>query len=132
MPRFSELTSCFRIYVETVNWHYLLVIVHTSFGCVRFNENVMNKPGFVDVYPASRIPRNLQHHFKSVFRFNTGSVEKQSKQMNTGKQKGLRIVTESGNLSSALRWISDEKVSLFFLQLQNISNIHRTKFCDLG
>ncbi|OQU76928.1 probable mitochondrial intermediate peptidase, mitochondrial isoform X2 [Sorghum bicolor] len=70
----------------------------------KFNENVMNKPGFVDVYPASRIPRNMQHIFKSVSRFNT------SKQMNTEKQKGLRIVTESGNLSSALRWISDEEI----------------------
>ncbi|WVZ78856.1 hypothetical protein U9M48_026504 [Paspalum notatum var. saurae] len=67
----------------------------------KFTENVMNKPGSVDVYPASRIPRNMQRHFKSVFRFNTVSVE---------KQKGLRIVTETGNLSLALRCISDEKV----------------------
>ena len=79
--------------------------VYFFFGCARFNENVMNKPGFVDVYPASRIPRNMQRLFKSVSRFNT------SKQMNTERQKGLRIVTESGNLSSALRWISDEEVS---------------------
>ncbi|OEL22139.1 putative mitochondrial intermediate peptidase, mitochondrial [Dichanthelium oligosanthes] len=76
----------------------------------KFSENVMNKPGFVDVYPASRVPRNMQHHFKSVYRFNSGSFEKQSNQMSTGKQKGLRIVTDSGNLSSALRWISDEEV----------------------
>ncbi|KAJ1260491.1 hypothetical protein BS78_10G236400 [Paspalum vaginatum] len=67
----------------------------------KFTENVMNKPGFVDVYPASRIPKNMQRHLKSVFRFNTVSVE---------KQKGLRIETESGNLSLALRCISDEKV----------------------
>jgi mitochondrial intermediate peptidase len=31
--------------------------------------------------------------------------------MNTEKQKDLRIVTESGSLSSTLRWISDEEVS---------------------
>ncbi|PVH47328.1 hypothetical protein PAHAL_4G037600 [Panicum hallii] len=76
----------------------------------KFSENVMNKPGFVDVYPASRVPRNLRHHFKSVYRFNFGSFEKQSNQMSTAKQKGLRIVTDSENLSSALRWISDEEV----------------------
>ncbi|RLM55849.1 putative mitochondrial intermediate peptidase, mitochondrial [Panicum miliaceum] len=76
----------------------------------KFSENVMNKPGFVDVYPASRVPRNLRHHFKSVYRFNCGSFEKQSNQMSTAKQKGLRIVTDSENLSSALRWISDEEV----------------------
>jgi intermediate peptidase len=78
----------------------------------KFSENVMNKPGFVDVYPASRVPRNLRHHFKSVYRFNCGSFEKQSNQMSTAKQKGLRIVTDSENLSSALRWISDEEVSM--------------------
>ncbi|XP_062229626.1 mitochondrial intermediate peptidase, mitochondrial isoform X2 [Phragmites australis] len=71
----------------------------------KFNENVMNKPGFVDLYPASRIPRNMQHHFKPVYRF-----EKQSNQINTARQKGIRIVTDSGNLSSALRCISDEEV----------------------
>ncbi|KAF8687407.1 hypothetical protein HU200_043097 [Digitaria exilis] len=76
----------------------------------KFNENVMNKPGFVDVYPASRIPRNLQLNFKSVYRFSTGSVQKQNNLMNTAKQKGLRIVTDSGNVSSALRWIPDEEV----------------------
>ena len=72
----------------------------------------MDKPGFVDVYPASRVPRNLRHHFKSVYRFNSGSFEKQSNQFSTAKQKGLRIVTDSENLSSALRCISDEEVSM--------------------
>ncbi|CAN6173345.1 unnamed protein product [Urochloa humidicola] len=76
----------------------------------KFSDNVMNKPGFVDVYPASRVPRNMQHHFKSVYRSNFGSFEKQSNQMIAAKQKGLRIVTDLGNLSSALRWISDEEV----------------------
>jgi len=72
----------------------------------------MDKPGFVDVYPASRVPRNMRHHFKSVYRFNSGSFEKQSNQFGNAKQKGLRIVTDSENLSSALRCISDEEVSM--------------------
>ncbi|KAL6873710.1 hypothetical protein ACP4OV_013792 [Aristida adscensionis] len=76
----------------------------------KFSENVVNIPGFVDVYPASKVPRSLHHHFKPVSRFKSGSVEKPSSQMNTAKQKGLRIVTDSEHLSSALRWISDEEV----------------------
>jgi hypothetical protein len=84
----------------------------TFFSCTRFSENVMNKPGFVDVYPASRVPRNMQRHFKSVYQSNSGSFEKQSNWMSTAKKNGLRIVTDSGNLSSALRWISDEEVSV--------------------
>ncbi|GJM97635.1 hypothetical protein PR202_ga14575 [Eleusine coracana subsp. coracana] len=76
----------------------------------KFNENVVNKPGFVDVYPASRVPRNIQHNFKPVYRFKPGSAEKQSNQMDTIRQQGLRIVTDSENLSAVLRSISDEEV----------------------
>jgi hypothetical protein len=84
--------------------------------CFRFSENVVNKPGFVDVYPASQIPRNIQHHFKTVYRFKPGNLE--NDQMDTRKQKGLRIVTDSGNLSAVLRCISDEEVSLFCFNCQ--------------
>uniref|UniRef100_M8AJX7 Mitochondrial intermediate peptidase n=1 Tax=Aegilops tauschii TaxID=37682 RepID=M8AJX7_AEGTA len=75
-----------------------------------FNENVMNKPGFVDIYPASRIPRNIQHNFKPISRFKPRGVEEQSNAMNATRQKGIRIVTDSGSVSSALRWASDEEV----------------------
>ncbi|KAK3134408.1 hypothetical protein QOZ80_6AG0548750 [Eleusine coracana subsp. coracana] len=76
----------------------------------KFNENVVNKPGFVDVYPASRVPRNIQHNFKPIYRFKPGSAEKQSNQMDTTRQQGLRIVTDSENLSAVLRSVSDEEV----------------------
>ncbi|KAF7103632.1 hypothetical protein CFC21_104604 [Triticum aestivum] len=76
----------------------------------KFNENVMNKPGFVDIYPASRIPRNIQHNFKPISRFKPRGVEEQSNAMNATRQKGVRIVTDSGSVSSALRWASDEEV----------------------
>ncbi|BAF20315.1 mitochondrial intermediate peptidase, mitochondrial isoform X1 [Oryza sativa Japonica Group] len=76
----------------------------------KFSENVMNKPGFVDIYPASRIPRNMQRHFKSIHRIKPWGDEEQRNQMDTTKQKGLRIVTDSGTLSTALRWVSDEEI----------------------
>jgi intermediate peptidase len=60
----------------------------------------------------------MQHHFKSVYQSNSGSFENQSNWMSIVKQNGLRIVTDSGNLSLALRWISDEEVS-----------VHRAIFC---
>jgi intermediate peptidase len=82
----------------------------THFFCARFSENVMNKPGFVDIYPASRIPRNMQRHFKSIHRIKPWGDEEQRNQMDTTKQKGLRIVTDSGTLSTALRWVSDEEI----------------------
>ncbi|KAE8820224.1 putative mitochondrial intermediate peptidase, mitochondrial [Hordeum vulgare] len=75
----------------------------------KFNENVMNKLGFVDIYPASRIPRNIQYNFKPSSRFKPRGVEEQSNAMNTTRQKGVRIVTDSGSVSSALRWVKDEK-----------------------
>ncbi|KAM0899805.1 hypothetical protein ACQ4PT_021044 [Festuca glaucescens] len=76
----------------------------------KFNENIMMKPGFVDIYPASRIPRNIQHNFKAVSRSRPMGIEEQSNPMNTTRQKGLRILADSGTLSSALRWVSDEEV----------------------
>ncbi|KAF0904534.1 hypothetical protein E2562_035431 [Oryza meyeriana var. granulata] len=76
----------------------------------KFSENVMNKPGFVDIYPASRIPRNMQRHFKSIHRTKPRGGEEQSNPMDTERQKGLRIVTDSGTLSTALRWVSDEEI----------------------
>uniref|UniRef100_A0A0E0HUP3 Peptidase M3A/M3B catalytic domain-containing protein n=1 Tax=Oryza nivara TaxID=4536 RepID=A0A0E0HUP3_ORYNI len=78
----------------------------------KFSENVMNKPGFVDIYPASRIPRNMQRHFKSIHSIKPWGDEEQRNQMDTTKQKGLRIVTDSGTLSTALRWVPDEEVYL--------------------
>lgn len=70
----------------------------------------MTKPGFVDIYPASRIPRSIQHNFKAVSRSRPMGIEEQSSPMNTTRQKGLRILADSGTLSSALRWVSDEEV----------------------
>lgn len=96
----------------------------THFFCARFSENVMNKPGFVDIYPASRIPRNMQRHFKSIHRIKPWGDEEQRNQMDTTKQKGLRIVTDSGTLSTALRWVSDEEVcSLYSTHQPLIINV---------
>jgi intermediate peptidase len=89
----------------------------------------MTKPGFVDIYPASRIPRSIQHNFKAVSRSRHMGIEEQSSPMNTTRQKGLRILADSGTLSSALRWVSDEEVCSFcsthqHLELSYIQYLH--------
>jgi intermediate peptidase len=89
----------------------------------------MTKPGFVDIYPASRIPRSIQHNFKAVSRSRPMGIEEQSNPMNTTRQKGLRILADSGTLSSALRWVSDEEVCSFcsthqHLELSYIQYLH--------
>uniref|UniRef100_A0A0D9WTE8 Peptidase M3A/M3B catalytic domain-containing protein n=1 Tax=Leersia perrieri TaxID=77586 RepID=A0A0D9WTE8_9ORYZ len=76
----------------------------------KFSENVMNKPGFVDIYPASRIPRNMQRLFESIHRAKPRGNEEQNNPIDTTRQKGVRIVTDSGTLSTALKWVSDEEI----------------------
>lgn len=74
------------------------------FSLLRFNENIMMDPGMVDIYPYTRIKKDMQHHFRPVYRFTNGS--------NGRKEKGLRITTESSSVSLVLKWIPDNEVSI--------------------
>ncbi|KAI3869797.1 hypothetical protein MKW98_030978 [Papaver atlanticum] len=64
--------------------------------CRQFNENIINDPGFVDIFPASRIPKRIQHLLRPIY--------------SASKEKGFRISTDQGTLSSVLQWVSDEEV----------------------
>ncbi|KAI3833118.1 hypothetical protein MKW92_003637, partial [Papaver armeniacum] len=64
--------------------------------CRQFNENIINDPGFVDIFPASRIPKRIQHLLRPIY--------------SASKEKGFRITTDQGTLSSVLQWASDEEV----------------------
>ncbi|KAF3335187.1 putative mitochondrial intermediate peptidase [Carex littledalei] len=68
----------------------------------KFNENIMMDPGMVDIYPYTRIKKDMQHHFRPVYRFTDGS--------NGRKEKGLRITTEPSSVSSVLKSIPDDEV----------------------
>jgi hypothetical protein len=63
----------------------------------------MMDPGMVDIYPYTRIQKDMQHHFRPVYRFTDSSSR---------REKGLRIVTEPNSVSSVLKWIPDEEVYL--------------------
>ncbi|RZC69101.1 hypothetical protein C5167_035489 [Papaver somniferum] len=64
--------------------------------CRQFNENIINDPGFVDIFPASCIPKRIQHLLRPIY--------------SASKEKGFRITTDQGTLSSVLQWASDEEV----------------------
>ncbi|KAF3335176.1 putative mitochondrial intermediate peptidase [Carex littledalei] len=68
----------------------------------KFNENIMMDPSMVDIYPYTRIKKDMQHHFRPVYRSTDGS--------NGRKEKGLRITTEPSSVSSVLKWIQDDEV----------------------
>ncbi|WOL10832.1 hypothetical protein Cni_G19591 [Canna indica] len=79
--------------------------------CKEFNENIMFDPGYVDIFPASRIPRNLQHLSSAIYRTIPASSDESPKFVGaTRKEKGYRITTDSSCLSSILRWTSDAEV----------------------
>ncbi|XP_078440153.1 zincin-like metalloproteases family protein isoform X2 [Wolffia australiana] len=63
-----------------------------------FSENIMRYPGSVDVFPATRIPNNIQHIMKPIL-----PREK-------GKTKGFHITTDPATLSSILKWVPDPEV----------------------
>ncbi|KAL7586460.1 hypothetical protein Lser_V15G35967 [Lactuca serriola] len=72
--------------------------------CAQYNENIAKDPGHVDIYPASRIPKNLHHLVKPVNR-STSPGQK----VNI-REKGFRIVTEPSTVSAVLQWAYDDEV----------------------
>lgn len=72
--------------------------------CAQYNENIAKDPGHVDVYPASRIPKNLHHLVKPVNRATSPG------QKVNFREKGFRIITEPSTVSSVLQWAHDDEV----------------------
>ncbi|KAF5961843.1 hypothetical protein HYC85_003052 [Camellia sinensis] len=81
---------------------------HHSFR--RFNENIITDPSYMDIFPASRIPKQLHHLVKPIYR-STPSASRESLNSRGAnmKEKGFRILTEPSNLSSVLQWASDSE-----------------------
>ncbi|XP_010919044.1 mitochondrial intermediate peptidase, mitochondrial isoform X2 [Elaeis guineensis] len=76
----------------------------------QFNENIITDPGFVDIFPASRIPKHMQPHFKPIYRPIPTASEESMDRQDRKKEKGFRIATDSSTLSSVLKWVSDAEV----------------------
>ncbi|XAR71801.1 Mitochondrial intermediate peptidase [Bertholletia excelsa] len=78
--------------------------------CKEFNENIITDPGYVDIFPASRIPKLLQRLVKPIYRSVSNASKESSRSKDNIKEKGFRIVTEPSTLSSVLQWASDSEV----------------------
>ncbi|PIN06711.1 Metalloendopeptidase family - mitochondrial intermediate peptidase [Handroanthus impetiginosus] len=78
--------------------------------CREFNENIINDPGHVDIFPASRIPKNLHHLTKPIYRPSTFTSKRSMGSDCNSKERGLRLVTEPNALCSILQLASDAEV----------------------
>ncbi|XP_042511651.1 mitochondrial intermediate peptidase, mitochondrial [Macadamia integrifolia] len=81
-----------------------------AFVFIRFSENIVKDPGSVDIFPASRIPRHIQHILRPIYRSTCGTSKESMGSVNNFKEKGFRITTDPGTLSSVLQWASDDEV----------------------
>eukprot|EP01018_Ginkgo_biloba_P008214 Gb_25642 [translate_table: standard] len=79
-----------------------------------FGENILTDPGQVDVFPASRIPKCIQHQLRPIHRTKSGELKQSLESRDGIAESGFRIITEPGILSSVLKWTPDAqpKISL--------------------
>nr|XP_015877903.2 mitochondrial intermediate peptidase, mitochondrial isoform X2 [Ziziphus jujuba var. spinosa] len=78
--------------------------------CREFNENIIIDPGSVDIFPSSRIPKNLHHLVKPIYRATSSTSRESLRTNNTVKEKGFRITTDPHTLSSILQCTPDNEV----------------------
>lgn len=75
-----------------------------------FGENILKDPGQVDVFPASRIPKCIQHQLQRIHRKGSERLKQPSESRNGTSESGFRIITEPGILSSVLKWTPDAEI----------------------
>ncbi|TYH41646.1 hypothetical protein ES332_D11G007500v1 [Gossypium tomentosum] len=78
--------------------------------CREYGENIINDPGDVDIFPASRIPRQIQHLLKPIYRLTSGVSKESLGSYEDEQEKGFRIITEPRTLFSVLQLTPDEQV----------------------
>ena len=93
------------------------MILHPS----RYGENIIIDPGHVDIFPASCIPRQIQHLLKPIYRLTSGVSKESLGSQHDEQEKGFRIITEPRTLCSVLQWTGDEQVA-FIVWNQEINN----------
>ncbi|CAM9000890.1 unnamed protein product [Rhodiola kirilowii] len=84
--------------------------VDISYLCREFNENIANDPGCIDIFPTSRVPKQLHHVLKPIYRSTSTSSRASSRLRNIMREKGYRITTDPGTLSSILQQAPDAEV----------------------
>nr|DAD33704.1 TPA_asm: hypothetical protein HUJ06_012555 [Nelumbo nucifera] len=84
--------------------------VNIAHLCREFSENIVNDPSYVDIFPASRIPKCIQHLLRPISRPMNGTPSEPLWSRGGIKEKGFRITTDPGTLSSVLQWTPDAEV----------------------
>ncbi|XP_004499673.1 mitochondrial intermediate peptidase, mitochondrial isoform X2 [Cicer arietinum] len=85
--------------------------------CREYNENIFLDPGTVDIYPSSRIPKNLHYLVKPIYQSEPLITKGISGSMNTLKEKGFRITTDPRTLDSVLQLSPDDEIrKLVYIQ----------------
>lgn len=87
----------------------------------RFNENIIIDPGHVDIFPASRIPRNLHHLAKPINRPSLLVSRRPTGLDCNLKERGFRLATEPDALCSILQLASDSEVLSTFVYTSYLS-----------
>lgn len=76
----------------------------------RFNENILTDPGYIDIFPDSRLPKQVQHLAKLIPYHGKKSLRPRL----LTKENGMRIKTDQDTLTIILRCVSDEEVLMIF------------------
>ncbi|XP_020232734.1 mitochondrial intermediate peptidase, mitochondrial isoform X2 [Cajanus cajan] len=84
--------------------------IEISHLCREYCENIVMDPGAVDIYPSSRIPKNLHYLVKPIYRSESLITKGLSGSRDTVKERGFRITTDPQTLSSLLQFSSDDEV----------------------
>lgn len=89
--------------------------------CREYNQNIVIDPGTVDIYPASRIPKNLHHLFKPIYKSEPLITKDISESKDTVKEKGFRITTDPRTLDSVLQLSSDDEIrKMVYIQANSV------------
>ncbi|CAN1265260.1 Mitochondrial intermediate peptidase, mitochondrial [Linum perenne] len=75
-----------------------------------FGENISSDPGHVEIFPASRVPRQIHHLLTPIHRLKSRTSSGSLGPWNSVREKGYRITTEQRTLASVMQWTSDEEV----------------------
>ena len=112
-----HLAISFQHQWRMVPFIWLWDIIYVFLVSIRFNENIINDPGHMDIFPASHIPKKLHHLARPIYRTTSGAFGGSAWSMTNMKEKGFRLPTDPNTLSSILQWVSDAEVGTNYISM---------------
>jgi intermediate peptidase len=100
------------MFISMPDFAVLLMCLHfVWFALIRYSENIVMDPGTVDIYPSSRIPKNLHHLVKPIYQSGPLITKDLLGSKGTFNERGFRITTDPRTLDSVLQLSSDDEVN---------------------